>query len=208
MLLCVLKRIKQGSGRCRCFQRQTGLCSISKRLIFATVLNSEKGQQVEEVQGGLHQNGLGSSQTAYFVAREHCRMCVLQRSRSVLPSPESRVSPRPPEWAPGVRSYAPPFFPGPERSTEAGPSHSNATRRPGTDWGGCPDLHAVEQRLYSACKCHGRASAIRAAEECTSRFKKKNNNTQFGMDRKYPHFQKWKKWDQTILQMWHLTVSH
>lgn len=62
-------------------------------------------------------------------------------------SPESRVSPRPPVRAPGVRSYGLPTFPGPERSTGADPDRTNATPRLGTDAGGRPDLATAHKHF-------------------------------------------------------------
>lgn len=56
------------------------------------------------------------------------------------PSPESRAFPQLPVSAPGGRSYGLPTFPGPERSAGADPDLTNATRRPGTDAKGHPDL--------------------------------------------------------------------
>lgn len=63
--------------------------------------------------------------------------------------PESRVSPQPPVWAPDVRSYVFPTFPGPERSAGADPDPTNATPRPHTDARGHPDLAAGHKSTYT-----------------------------------------------------------
>lgn len=68
--------------------------------------------------------------------------CTQTHMTPLPPSPESRVSPQPPVWAPGVRFYALPTFPVPERSAGADPDPTNATPIPGTDAGGRPDLAA------------------------------------------------------------------
>lgn len=75
--------------------------------------------------------------------------CTQTHMTLLPPSPESRVSPQPPVWAPGVRSYVPPTFPGPERSAGADPDPTNATPRPGTDAGGRPDLEAGHKSAHA-----------------------------------------------------------
>lgn len=136
----VLKSIKQRGYEC--FHRESALCGF----IFATTWNSESGSKQRKCRMDLylviHSWKFTDTRGTHSVAKEHLSFA---QTSCVFPSPESRVSPQPPEWAPGGRSYALPFFPGPERSTGAGPSQSSATRPPGTESGGRLDLHTEEQ---------------------------------------------------------------
>lgn len=88
--------------------------------------------------------------TAHSPLNTYCyghTYCTHTRMIPLPPSPECRVFPQPPVWAPGVQSYALPIFPGPGRSTGADPDPINATPRPGTDAGGHPDLDTIGHTL-------------------------------------------------------------
>lgn len=65
------------------------------------------------------------------------------------PSPECRVFPQPPVWAPDVQFYELPMFPVPERSAGADPDLIDATPRPHTGAKGHPNLDTIEQDVIT-----------------------------------------------------------
>lgn len=204
-LLCVLKRIKQGSGRCRCFQRETALCSISKRLIFATVLNSENGSKwkkcrVDSIRMVLEVHG----QPILLLGNvAECAFC----KDPAASFPHQRA-----EFLHGLQNEL--------LVSDLMHPHSFQVLR-----GQLKQVHPTQTPLVDRVLTEGgvqtctqwnrdytqRASVTEGPQQLelqrNVQADKKNNNTQFGMDRKYPHFQNEKNETKRFLQMWHLTVS-
>lgn len=189
MLLCVSKRIKQGSGRCRCFQRETGLCSISKRLIFATVLNSENGSKwkkcrVDSVRMVLEVHG----QPVLLLGNvAECAFC----KDPAVSFPHQRA-----EFLHGLQNEL--------LVSDLMHPHSFQVLR-----GQLKQVHPTQTPLVDRVLTEGgvqtctqwnrdytqRASVTEGPQQLELQRnvradKKKQKNTQFGMDRKYPHFQK------------------